>query len=739
MMRDAGQRMSRFTFVILLFCITVLYPPIIRAEGFPPSISKPVIDTHKLLKADEEKEFTRIAAELAQTYKLLVITDPKPLTLTQYAQQLPSKFTINDTTMVVVVSFQDKKMAAVSGKYFTERGITDEVVARKAENFFNSYAKQGAVMKGVLSFIQSVDAEVKDAKPTAAAVKKTAADAPQNVEAFPIWLVAGLALVAVFGIGLIIAFTLRKRTLKEVDEIDDWRIRTSEQLNLFTVDPSWKKEPGRIKEKYLAILTALDNLKKDAIVDVELILADAEEMTARFRFRRSRGILAEARGKLMHIESDLEKLHIRLENLKETLQDISGFKDETNEMRQKIERRFSELKIQYNVSFHTLKERLNHLDREAGEIKEAEDRGDFHAARDLLQQVRDNLTDMAEQLEKIPFVRQAIMKDIDQEIRQLDEDAKEMVTGGYTSGEEFFLARIIKIRGKAEILPQLFEEGKIEATEDQIQKVREDIEAIYQTMEEIVTSRHRYRQYMTELPHYVNVLQQDEQFLAEELEDLAQRYQIEEGEAFHYYKQIPVLVADAEEALEQIATAEVPEAYERHSQMLTQVAERVAEVMERRELIMKELGEFRKGEKAAHEEVKELRTSVARVEQQLKRLYLPAVPSYVTDSLQQCRQAIGSVEAALAESPLNIQRVEMLLKQAKGQVESALTQAADMVRDVRGAEDKIQRTNRFRRKDPEIGQLLRASEAAFHDVRYEEANELAAQAYDLAIERYGLD
>ncbi|BAU29297.1 septation ring formation regulator EzrA [Aneurinibacillus soli] len=739
MMRDAGRRMSRFTFVIVVLCMTVLCPPVVWAEGFPPSISKSVIDTQNLLKVDEKKEFTKVAADLAQTYKLLIITDPKPLTLTQYAQQLPSKFTINDTTMVIVVSFNDKKIAAVSGKYFTERGITEEVVTRKADNFFTPYAKQGAVMKGVLSFVQSIDTDVKDAKPTEIVAQTAAANAPQNVEAFPVWLLAGLALVAVFGIGLIIAFTLRKRTLKEIDETDEWRIRTSEQLNLFTVDPSWKKEPGRIKEKYLAILTSLDDLKKDAIVDVELILADAEEMASQFRFRRSRDILTEARGKLMHIESDLEKLHIRLENLKETLQDVSSFKEETNDMRQKVERRFSELKIQYNVSFHTLKERLNQLDRETGEIKESEEKGDFHVARDLLQQVRDNLIEMSEELEKMPLIRQAIMKDIDQEIRQLDEDAKEMVTGGYTSGEEFFLARLIKIRGKAEILPQLFEEGKIEETEEQIGKVREDIEAVYQTMEEIVTSRHRYRQYMTELPHYVMVLRQDEQFLAEELEDLAQRYQVEEGEAFRYYQQIPVLVADAEDALEQIAAAEVPEAYERHSQMLTQVAERVTEIMERRELIMKELNEFRKGETAALAEVKDLRASVARVEQQLKRLYLPAIPSYVADSLHHCRQAIASVEGALAESPLNIQKAEMLLKQAKGQVENALEQAAEMVRDVRETEDKVQRTNRFRRKDPEIGKLLKASETAFRAVRYEEASELAAQAYDLAVERYGLD
>jgi septation ring formation regulator EzrA len=331
------------------------------------------------------------------------------------------------------------------------------------------------------------------------------------------------------------------------------------------------------------------------------------------------------------------------------------------------------------------------------------------------------------------------VKDLDQEIRQLDEDAKEMVEGGYTSGEEFFAARLVKIRGKAEKLPLLFEEGKVTDAENLILEIREDIEAVYQTMEEIVTNRHQYRQYVNELPYYLNILKQDEEYLSGELSDLSQRYQVEDGEAFYYYQQIPEVAADIENTLEQISASESGENYDRHGETLTQVTERVTQMMERRDLVMKELKEFRQGERMAREEVHDLRGSVARVEQQLKRLHLPKLPYGITSNIQLSRQAIGTVEEALQEIPLKMQKVDHLLKEAKEQVATLLEDGARMIRDIRMTEDKIQRTNRFRRYDKEIAAFLQTAETAFREAEYEEAHEAADQAFRLAQEKYDLE
>ncbi|GEN33170.1 MULTISPECIES: septation ring formation regulator EzrA [Aneurinibacillus] len=739
------QRVSRFFIVWMIMLAVLASPCYVLAAPLPASLNKPVTDVNNVIKNEEEKKFANLTSNMKQTYKLVVVADSKPLTLQQYAEQILGKFTVDDKAMIMVLSVAEKNMVILSGKYFRESGITQEVLQRKMEYFFEPYANQGTLMTGVMSFVEAVEDEVRtqsQKQGSTGQVVMAGAPAPaaaEKVTSWPVWLLIGLVLVAAGLGGAAFAYTKRARVLKEIDEVDEWRIKVADQLNAFEIAPTWKKEPGRVKEKYLAILTALDDLKKDAIADVELILVDAEENLMKFRFKRGQEIIQEAKDKLFRIEEEYRNLHIRLDKLRETLKDVASFKEEADQLHQKNERRLDELRIQYGVSFHTLKEQMNQFDRESQAVKQSEEKGDFEEARNRLQELVERQQALMELLQKVPLVRQTIVKDLDQEIRQLDEDAKEMVEGGYTSGEEFFAARLVKIRGKAEKLPLLFEEGKVTDAENLILEIREDIEAVYQTMEEIVTNRHQYRQYVNELPYYLNILKQDEEYLSGELSDLSQRYQVEDGEAFYYYQQIPEVAADIENTLEQISASESGENYDRHGETLTQVTERVTQMMERRDLVMKELKEFRQGERMAREEVHDLRGSVARVEQQLKRLHLPKLPYGITSNIQLSRQAIGTVEEALQEIPLKMQKVDHLLKEAKEQVATLLEDGARMIRDIRMTEDKIQRTNRFRRYDKEIAAFLQTAETAFREAEYEEAHEAADQAFRLAQEKYDLE
>ncbi|GED12287.1 septation ring formation regulator EzrA [Aneurinibacillus migulanus] len=740
------QRASRFFIVCTMMLAVLASPYYALAASLPASLNKSVTDVDNIIKNDEEKEFTNLTSGMKQKYKLIVVAKTKPQTLEQYAQEVKSKFKIEDETMVIVLSVEEKNMVILSGKYFHNNGITQEVLQRKMEYFFEPYANQGTLMTGVMSFVGAVNDELNaqsqkqgNSNQVVLAGAAPASAVTNNVTSWPVWLLVGLVVIAAALGGAAWAYTKRGRVLKEVDEADEWRIKITDQLNAFEIDSSWKKEPGRVKEKYLAILTSLDDLKKDAIADVELILVDAEENLMKFRFKRGREIIQEAKEKLFRIEEEYRNLHIRLDKLRETLKDVASLKEETAQLHQKNERRLDELRIQYGVSFHALKERINQFDRELHAIKQAEEKGDFEEARERLQSLVDGQQNLMEQLQKVPLVRQTIVKELDQEIRQLDEDAKEMVDGGYTNGEEFFTARLVKIRGKVEKLPMMFEEGKVVEVENLILEIREDVEAMYQTMEEIVTNRHQYRQYATELPYYLNVLKQDQDYLSNELSDLSQRYQVEDGEAFHYYQQIPEVAADIENTLEQIHGDGLKEEYERHGETLTQVTERVTQMMERREFVMKELKDFRRGERAAHEDVHDLRSSLARVEQQLKRLHLPKMPYAITSNIELCRHAVSTVEEALKEVPLNMQKVDHLLKEAKEQVSTLLEDGAEMIRDIRLTEDKIQRTNRFRRYDREIANLLQTAEELFRNGEYQEAHEAADQAFRLAQEKYAIE
>ncbi|WCK55781.1 septation ring formation regulator EzrA [Aneurinibacillus sp. Ricciae_BoGa-3] len=558
-----------------------------------------------------------------------------------------------------------------------------------------------------------------------------------NVETLPMWLMTAVGLLIAAAIVVVWAYVQRSRILKQLDEVDEWRDRLLGELNDFSVGIEWKKEPLKVRERYLQILTALDDMKKDAIADVELILADAEETLGKFRFRRGREIIQEAKVKLQRIEDDFFQLGRRTEKLSETLGDIRSLTAEVEEQQLKIERRLDELRIQYSASFHAIKEQVNQFSKESLEIRQMWEKGEFEPCKDKLLKLYEGQKNLFEAIQKLPFLRQTIEKDLHQEIRQLDDDCTEMMDQGYTNRGELFAAALAKIKSRAEQLPTLFEDGRTSDVESEVAGIREQIESVYQSMEEIVTSRQQYRKYLDQLPYQLSVLEEDEKYLKTELDDLSQRYQVEEGEAFQYYQQIPEVLAEISHALSQAAGAADEDAsFERSRETLAQASERAAVMIERRETVMSELKEFRKGELTARQTVGKLKTDVVRVELQLKRVHLPGIPEEVCNQIKITRDSIVAVEYGLEEVPLNMQKVEHFMKEARDQVITLLENAAEMIRICKETEEKIQRTNRFRRYDREIAGLLSHSEKAFRNCQYEEAFELANKAYHLAAERF---
>jgi septation ring formation regulator len=608
--------------------------------------------------------------------------------------------------------------------------------------FFINIIGSGRVFAA--AYPQSLDSPVNDVagnKANGLVTGTVAASAPAvqagNVEKMPLWLMIGICLLIVAVVIVVWAYVQRSRILKELDEVDEWRDRLLSELNAFSVGVEWKKEPLKVRERYLHVLTALDDMKKDAIADVELILADAEETLGKFRFKRGKEIIQEAKVKLQRIEDDFFKLVRRTEKLSETLNDISSLTAEVEEQQTRIERRLDELRIQYSASFHSMKEQVNQFSKQFHESKDMREKGEFEQCKDMLLKLHDSQKSLFEAVQKLPFLRQTIEKDLHQEIRQLDEDCREMIQQGYTNREEVFAATFAKIKSRADQLPTAFEDGRTSDVEIEVTSIREEIESIYQSMEEIVTSRQQYRQYLDQLPYQLSILQEDEKYLKSELDDLSQRYQVEDGEAFQYYQQIPEVLAEIAHALLQAAGAEDEDtSFERSRETLAQASERAAVMIERRETVMNELKEFRKGELTARQTVGKLKTDVVRVEQQLKRVHLPGIPEEVRNQIKISRESLDAVEYGLEEIPLNMQKVDHFLKEARDQVITLLENAAEMIRICKETEEKIKRTNRFRRYDREIAGLLNRSEAAFRKCQYDEAFELADKAYHLAAERF---
>ncbi|WP_164553298.1 septation ring formation regulator EzrA [Brevibacillus marinus] len=126
--------------------------------------------------------------------------------------------------------------------------------------------------------------------------------------------------------------------------------------------------------------------------------------------------------------------------------------------------------------------------------------------------------------------------------------------------------------------------------------------------------------------------------------------------------------------------------------------------------------------------IEHISNSLIRIRQQLKRGYLPGIPDEVVFHFEQVVQTLGRVKLAMDRYRYEIEEVAELLLEA--QEELALTQklAEEAIRDCQRAEGAIQYTNRYRRQNRQVHELLSKAEQAFRQLRFAEALSLAEEA-----------
>jgi len=261
----------------------------------------------------------------------------------------------------------------------------------------------------------------------------------------------------------------------------------------------------------------------------------------------------------------------------------------------------------------------------------------------------------------------------------------------------------------------------------------------YDQMEEIVTKKAMIEYYLKEIPVMLESLETEESQLTDELEELSVRYSVQEGSIFNYYLQLQQVcdeVADQLFLVKQMDNGNDIE-FIRAADHLETVQSQIEQLLLLREEAYEELEELRKGEFEAKETLYQLHSELTRLEQQIRRRNLPGIPDHVTDGIESGKKSLLEIELVLNQVPLELQRINGLVKEAKEFIEGIVRDTEEVFSLSEKVEEKIQLTNRYRRQSGEIDNLLREAEEAFRHAQYEQAYELVSEAYDLAVKQSG--
>ncbi|MBP1932916.1 septation ring formation regulator EzrA [Ammoniphilus resinae] len=718
---------------LIIFCTSFfVWTSTIMAEEFPPQSNAVVQDSQNIIDSSQVEQLNEIVSKLPEKYKVVIIPATEEVTTQEYADQLFTHYNMSDHEMLLVLNMDKDELAVHAGGYFSEKGLTGQIVKDQVDHIFVPYAKQKSYMTGLSTLLQQFSSTVKNGGQAQTSSSNTEAQGKETEEqaSLPAWLyyLVGVILL-ILSIGLY-SFFQRRRLFKEMDEIEDW---------LDTIEDKVKKLDGDIPENPKGqanqASAIIERVRRDALPTAEFNLLEAEALCDRFRYRRAAQILQKTKDQLAQAENDISQFHSKMFQSMVMLEECERLVDEIKKTLTVVGRKLDEAKFQFGVTFPGLSEKHQQVEQW---IKTEDSQLEEDVAQ-WLEQLKERkliLIEILKEVDEFPQLKNEVAVTIEKDLRELRAGLLEMVDNGYRIPLEHFTGQLDELMKQSDLLNTKIKEGKLEGLAGEIVQLKEKIDLQYDQMEEIVTKKALVQHYLEEMPAFLASLDEERESLKEELEELSLRYSISEGTVFNYYvdlERVCKSVADQLFLVEQMKNGDDME-FIQAADLLDTTNQEIETLLQKREEAYQELDELRKGEYDAQDTVMMLHTEIVRIEQQVRRENLPGTPPKLMELIYEGKKALFEIEMALNQVPLELHRVNGLVRDAKEFNKMLVEFANKLFEYCRQAEEKIQQTNRFRSQWKDVNQLLQEAEQAFRELDFEAAYSLASEAEQLAAE-----
>ncbi|USG67207.1 septation ring formation regulator EzrA [Brevibacillus ruminantium] len=820
--------------VLLCLAGMMLYSQPAMATPFPDKTDEVIQDTGNYTQKNDRQKITEALKQLPGSYKIIVVesTQPEAESPDEYAQRLFDNYNLPDEYLMVVLDITREQLGVYPGPELQSQGADLTMLHDKITAYFDPFKNQREYLAGIQTFLGEVEAELHRKQTSGKPADTPKAEDPAKEELqstsglpqLPWWLYAAGAGFAALAGALIYAMIRRRAIFHQVDDVEDWKDELIEKINVIEVDKQLRRSTGKTEENYLMLADRKENLLRNRMPDVDMMILDAEEACDRFRFKLALGLLEEARESLTAIEQELHELKSDTTKVVAKKKESKLAIPEIGKQLEQVERRLSDLRLEYGLTFHELKAGLDEVEVMRSKIKELRAAGDDNTAYDMTLKAQKILGDISMAIEKTPQWRDRVLKEIPEELRQLEEGISQVVGDGYDRDQHTWSNALLQAKQLMLAAKAALEEGNLKMLETHVQAFEVLIDSTYQSMEEMVLAQREAAgsaepaTAVNESPDKTTGSETDsvESFSTgalermETVDDAPMQGLSEESAAAH-----PTgIEADDAEKLETerletgvfeterreaerlrterlgLARMEAPGAmttatvvasslqeedvmaaagWKRDSSISLQEREELlqtngkaktvaespapvpasaydqeAEEDDEYELVIPKINrgqeepeeeEIQQAERLdirtedeALDELERISQTLVRVRQQIKRSYLPGLPDQLKYLFEDIVQTLGQIKAVMESYRYDIEEVAMLINDANDLLIETEQLAERTISACQLAEGAIQYTNRYRRQNRQVNELLTRAEQSFRQLMFSEAYQLAEEA-----------
>lgn len=544
-----------------------------------------------------------------------------------------------------------------------------------------------------------------------------------------------IGLLALFLILFATGYLFRRNIYKEIDRLEAWKI---EILNRSIVEEMSKikhlKMTGQTEEFFERWRREWDEIVTSHMPKVEELLFEAEDCADKYRFQKSKQVLAHIENLLSAAESNIEDILKEIADLvsseEQNRKDIEDVKERYTKVRKNLlaySHLYGDLYPKIEADLDTVWEGIKRFEAET-------EGGNYIEARKVLLAQDRLLEELQSHIDDVPKLLASCKQTVPHELAKLRAGYQEMIDKGYKLDHiqiEKELENLMKELNRAEAA--LMADLNLEEASAIVQMIDDTIQTLYSDLEKEVEAGQLVLSKIPELAVTLEKLEKRKLETKTETELVKESYRLTAGELEKqqsYEKRLEGIHKQFEQVKERLDQKHV--AYSLLKEELLDIEKQIEAAQKEHDEYRDMLQLLRKEELQARELLGQLKRTVKDTARRLEKSNVPGIPESLTEQIQQSRSIVQKVNEQLDVLPLNMDAVNERLQEAEKLVTDVKEQTDGLVEKVLMIERIIQYGNRFRSQNHLLSEQLKEAEKRFYSYDYDEAYDIAASAVEKA-------
>lgn len=388
--------------------------------------------------------------------------------------------------------------------------------------------------------------------------------------------------------------------------------------------------------------------------------------------------------------------------------------------------------FEYGAAIDQIEDQLASMESDFEEAKNLSSQGDHVEAKRVLSKIRMSLAALQKQLPKIKEGYHQLEVVFQDQLKELSNVYKKMISEKYYITKVDVLSRIKDIHDQIDSARKLLSELKVDELANENKKISSEIYGLYDVLAKEYKARPFVEKNQSKMLALISHQQTASKKLVEKLQHIDESYELNHGE-LEKSKELEKEVnnMNRQYTVDTQNIADGKGVYSAIQDSWLEMLDRLREIDAEQVKMSTDVDGLYDSENVANDSIKHFKQEVSLVYRRLERRSLPGNPDSFIQMYTLVVNEIGHVSDELSQVRINMEKISNELIQISDDVERLKREADDIINSANLVELTMQYSNKYADKDS-IKQAQKKAMQLYDEYNYKEALDTIATAIEKA-------